>query len=86
MTAWCQEVQACLASEGIPVDAQAMSAYMKGLFPFLGLKKPLRAALTKPLFERANLPSKAGGDRPFTGNRQLCPIQLRLPWGCKGRI
>jgi len=59
MTAWCQEVQACLASEGIPVDAQAMSAYMKGLFPFLGLKKPLRAALTKPLFERANLPSKA---------------------------
>ena len=58
MTAWCQEAQACLASEGIPVDAQAMSAYMKGLFPFLGLKKPLRAALTKPLFERANLPLK----------------------------
>ncbi len=40
------------------MDAQAMSAYMKGLFPFLGIKKPLRTALTKPLFERANLPSK----------------------------
>ena len=58
MTAWCQEVQACLASEGIPEAAADMSAYMKGLFPFLGIKKPIRTTLTKPLFERANLPSR----------------------------
>ena len=44
--------------QGVEADSQAMQAYMKNHFPFLGLKKPLRTALTKPLFERANLPSR----------------------------
>ena len=55
---WAQEVVELLQNEGLSADAQAMSAYVKGKFSFLGLKKTPRAALTKPLFERANLPSK----------------------------
>ncbi len=30
-------------------DAEAMSAYMRNLFPYYGIKKPLRAALSKPV-------------------------------------
>ena len=56
---WIKELVHSLEHQGVEKDALAMSAYMKGLFPFLGLKKPLRAALTKPLFERTNLPPKA---------------------------
>lgn len=32
-------------------NAVAMSKYMKNLFPFYGLKKPLRAEVTKPLIQ-----------------------------------
>jgi 3-methyladenine DNA glycosylase AlkD len=33
--------------------AKAMSKYMKDLFPFYGLKKPIRSKLIKPLFQKA---------------------------------
>jgi 3-methyladenine DNA glycosylase AlkD len=34
-----------------PAIAIGMKAYMKGLFPFYGIKKPIRAALTKDLMK-----------------------------------
>ena len=37
-------------SSGDAVVAEGMSAYMKGLFPFVGIKKPQRAELSKPFF------------------------------------
>jgi hypothetical protein len=39
-----------------PVDAAAMSAYMKGHFPFFGIKAPLRRALQKAHWVEVGLP------------------------------
>jgi len=55
---WVQEVVWALDGIGVPEDAIAMAAYLKGNFPFLGLKRPLRDILTKPLFQRETLPSR----------------------------
>jgi len=55
---WVQEVLWALDGNGVPGDAVAMTAYMKGHFPFLGLKRPLRDVLTKPLFQRETLPTR----------------------------
>ena len=52
--------------------------------PWIRLKSEMRALIGgKPSPYKA---VEARKDRPFTGNRQLCPIQLRLPCGSKGRI
>ena len=39
------------ANAANPAIAKGMEAYMKGLFPFYGIKKPIRAALTKVLMK-----------------------------------
>ena len=41
------EVFTILEQEADPVRAKAMSAYMRDQFPFLGIAKPQRAALTR---------------------------------------
>lgn len=56
--AWMEEVVHALQGQGIEADSRTMEAYMKNQFPFLGLKKPLRSALLKPLFSTENLPEK----------------------------
>lgn len=42
-----QALREILIPAANPANAAPMSAYMKGLFPFLGLKKPERASLSK---------------------------------------
>lgn len=44
-----------LRSAANPELAPAMEAYMKHLFPFLGIKKPERAALLKPWLQQARI-------------------------------
>lgn len=56
---WVFEAFQLLASHTNSANALAMKAYMKGQFNFLGQKKPMRTALTEPLFQRQNLPPKA---------------------------
>ena len=46
MAGWL-EIFSVLVAHADPADAVAMENYMKGLFPFLGIKTPKRRALTK---------------------------------------
>ncbi len=47
------DVRSALASVAVPDDAEPMAAYMKHLFPFLGVKTPARRAATRPLLTAA---------------------------------
>ncbi|GAB7047173.1 DNA alkylation repair protein [Catenuloplanes indicus] len=47
-----------------PVRAEAMSAYMRGRFPFLGISTPRRRAL-----DRSVLPSVSAADAPLVAER-----------------
>ena len=47
-----------LAKAENPEYALQMSAYMKDLFPFLGIKKPLRGIISKPFFQKYGLPDQ----------------------------
>ena len=42
-----RKIKEIYANAANPTIAKGMEAYMKGLFPFYGIKKPIRAALTK---------------------------------------
>lgn len=46
MASWL-EIFSILEEHANPIDAVTMENYMKGLFPFLGIKTPMRRALTK---------------------------------------
>ncbi len=46
-----QEVVAALTPRADPAKAPAMSAYMKGIAPFLGISSPLRAAALRPVWK-----------------------------------
>lgn len=54
-------LQATLEPQRDPTRAAAMAAYMKDLFPFLGLPSPERVALSRPLLKAA----KPYADAPF---------------------
>ncbi|MBB3110639.1 3-methyladenine DNA glycosylase AlkD [Paenibacillus phyllosphaerae] len=45
-----------LRASANPAEAAAMAAYMRDLFPFLGIKKPERAALTRDFLTEHGLP------------------------------
>lgn len=45
-----KEVVSCYERESNPQKAKAMSAYMKNLFPYLGISRPERDKINKPLF------------------------------------
>jgi len=51
-----------LTGHACPENASEMAAYMKNLFPFLGIKKPERMILEKEFFSEYGLP--AIGDAP----------------------
>ena len=55
---WLVALAEVLEANANPEQAKAMAAYMKDLFPFLGLKKPERTALCKPWLERGNRPAR----------------------------
>ena len=55
---WLATLAEVLEANANPVQAKAMAAYMKDLFPFLGLKKPERTALSRPWLERGNRPAR----------------------------
>lgn len=44
-----QAVRAALEAVAVPADAEPMRAYMKSEMPFLGVKKPARAAALRPV-------------------------------------
>ena len=44
-----EEIMLVLANQADPVIAEPMAAYMKNKFPFLGIKKPKREVLVKPM-------------------------------------
>ena len=46
-----QEVVAALTPLAEPTKAPAMSAYMKGIAPFLGISSPLRAAALRQVWK-----------------------------------
>lgn len=48
------ELRSALTSVADPARADAMSAYLRGQFPFLGINTPLRRAATKELLHRLN--------------------------------
>jgi 3-methyladenine DNA glycosylase AlkD len=52
------KLEARLRPEGIAGEAEAMSAYMKDHFPFLGIKTPKRTALTRDFIKANGLPSR----------------------------
>ena len=45
-----------LKQAAVPADAEPMQRYMKSAMPYLGVKKPARAAATRPLFAEHALP------------------------------
>lgn len=45
-----QEIKELFLEVANADDAKAMAAYMKNNFPFLGIKKPIRAEILKPYF------------------------------------
>ncbi len=51
MASWL-EIFSILEAHANPIDAVAMEYYMKGLFPFLGIKTPMRRALTKDFLKK----------------------------------
>jgi len=58
-----KDLQQQLQKERNPDISQAMSAYMKYKFPFLGIKSPLRKSILKPLllFYKIELQNHAAG-------------------------
>ena len=46
-----------------PATAAAQSAYMKNLFPYYGLKTPLRREITAPFLAKEHLPSKEDAEK-----------------------
>ena len=48
-----KELTAIFKKNSDPENAIGMSKYMKNLFPYFGIKKPLRTEITKPLFLKA---------------------------------
>lgn len=55
---WLNSLTAHLEAHANPQQAPAMAAYMKNLFPYLGLKKPERQVLCKPWMDRGNRPER----------------------------
>jgi len=55
---WVIQAKKVFKSSAVPSDAIAMSAYMKNNFLFFGLKKPLRAELTRQIFMQEGIPGK----------------------------
>ncbi|KAA3626641.1 MAG: DNA alkylation repair protein [Bacteroidetes bacterium] len=58
MNKYIQELENAYAQHANPQIAGDQSAYLKNLFPFIGLKTPVRRDAQKPLLAKANLPSK----------------------------
>ncbi|MEY4042296.1 MAG: DNA alkylation repair protein [Bacteroidia bacterium] len=54
---WVKNVQQQFHLSSNPIAAQAMSAYMKNHFPYLGISSPHRTELLKPLLEKERLPA-----------------------------
>lgn len=54
---WVIAVQSQFQTAANPNAAQAMSAYMKSHFPYLGISSPHRTELLKPILQKENLPS-----------------------------
>lgn len=58
MDQYIKNLEKAYRKEANPQIASEQSAYLKNLFPFLGLKTPVRREAQKPLLSRENLPSK----------------------------
>ncbi len=58
MNQYILELENLFAQHANPKIAEEQSAYLKNLFPFFGLKTPVRREAQKPLLAKANLPSK----------------------------
>ncbi|REE91395.1 DNA-7-methylguanine glycosylase [Paenibacillus taihuensis] len=54
---YCKDIEALLRSHANGEAAEAMSAYMRGLFPFLGIRTPERTSLTKQFMKENGVPS-----------------------------
>ncbi|SEN58435.1 DNA alkylation repair protein [Paenibacillus sp. OV219] len=54
---YCKDIEALLRSHANQEAAEAMSAYMRGLFPFLGIRTPERTSLTKQFMKANGVPS-----------------------------
>lgn len=57
-----------------PIKASGQAAYMRNLFPYLGLSKPVRAELQKKIFK----------EHPLASQTELIEVILRL-WDLKFR-
>ena len=71
-TEWLEGIAADFTAQSNPAQAPAMAAYMKHHFPFLGIKKPERAALAKPWLAKGNRPERS--DLP-----ELCAVLWQKP-------
>ena len=71
-TEWLEGIAADFTAQSNPAQAPAMAAYMKHHFPFLGIKKPERAALAKPWLAKGNRPDVS--DLP-----ELCAVLWQKP-------
>jgi len=56
---WVIAVQSQFQTAANPIAAQAMSAYMKNHFPYLGISSPHRTELLKPILQKENLPHQS---------------------------
>jgi 3-methyladenine DNA glycosylase AlkD len=59
MEQYIQELEKAFNEKANAEIAEAQSAYLKNLFPLIGLKTPVRREIQKPFLVKAYLPSKA---------------------------
>lgn len=59
MEQYLKKIEKAFLQQANPQIAIEQSAYLKNLFPFIGLKTPIRREAQKPLLVRATLPSKS---------------------------
>ncbi|AZN38643.1 DNA alkylation repair protein [Paenibacillus albus] len=71
---YCKDIEVLLRSHANVEAAEAMSAYMRGLFPFLGIRTTERATLTKQFMKVNGVPS---GDALEEAVRELWAMPER---------
>jgi 3-methyladenine DNA glycosylase AlkD len=59
MKSYIKELENAFNEQANAEIAKAQSAYLKNLFPLIGLKTPVRREIQKPFLVKANLPSKS---------------------------
>ncbi|MDD9272177.1 DNA alkylation repair protein [Paenibacillus sp. GCM10023248] len=87
-SSYTKKLEDLLRAHASEADAAAMAAYMRGHFPFLGIRNPQRVALTKQFWKEHGMPKGAEGvkaaeelwalpEREFHYTALLLLIQLR---------